>query len=546
MRNLVSVVVMGVVFGTAVPAMAEMRALVIGPSERSLPRADGAAGAARRAAAVLGAAGFSVTALEDPDAQALRNAFSAELSRPAPARLIIYLAGRFRHSGQDGWMLAADAETPDLAEIGAQGIDLDVALALAALAPGGAVVMLAEQAGVDAAGVGLRAGAGALEVPQGVAVLRGDAPRLTQFVENRLLQAGASLGSALAGQPGLTTEGFVTTLVPFMPQTLVEAASREAQDWAVAVSADTRAAYETYLAAHPTGANAMAARAAIARLTPPETPAQRAEAAEAALGLERDARREIQRALSLLGHNPRGIDGIFGPGSRAAIRAWQGAQGTDAPGFLTSRDEVSRLLAQAARRAEVLEAEAKARREAEEQADRSYWQATGALGDEAGLRSYLRRHPDGLFADVARERITVFERQRAEQAAGRDRSAWALAQNADTVAGYRAYLAEFPQGAFVQPAQDRIAALSDPTPEVDENAALARENALGLNPVTRRMVEQRLTAEGLDPGAIDGEFDRQTRRAIRRFQRARDLEATGYLDERTIVLLLAGAIGLRP
>ena len=534
------------VLSLAMPAQAEMRAVVIGPGEGALARSDGSAGAARRAAAVLGAAGFEVISLEDPDAGTLRDVFSAELARPAPARMVIYLAGRFRHSANDGWFLAGDAETPDLAEIGAQGIDIDLPLALAATVPGGALVMLAEQAGSGGAGTGLRVGTGALAVPQGVAVLSSDAPRLTQLLENRLLQVGTSLGAALAGQPGFKADGFVTTLVPFLPETLAEAATREALDWAKAVSDDTIAAYEAYLAAHPAGPNAGAARAAITRLTPPETPEQRAQAAEDALGLDREARREIQRALSLIGHDPRGIDGIFGPGSRRAIRAWQQTQGTEALGYLTAREEVARLLAQAARRASELEAEAKARREAEERADRAFWQETGALGDEIGLRSYLRRYPDGVFSEVARARLAEIEKARAEQAAARDRSAWAVAQGSDTIAAYRAYLAEFPQGAFVQEAQDRISQLSDPGPQVDENAALSREEALGLNPVTRRMVEQRLAAEGLDPGAIDGRFDDQTRRAIRRFQRTRALEPTGYLDERTLVLLLAGAVGLRP
>lgn len=36
----------------------------------------------------------------------------------------------------------------------------------------------------------------------------------------------------------------------------------------------------------------------------------------------------------MLGHDPRGIDGILGPGSRSAIRSWQGAAGFPASGFL--------------------------------------------------------------------------------------------------------------------------------------------------------------------------------------------------------------------
>lgn len=57
----------------------------------------------------------------------------------------------------------------------------------------------------------------------------------------------------------------------------------------------------------------------------PPTPASGAanQQDETALGLNRTARREIQRRLSLLGYDTRGIDGVFGPGSRRAITKWQ-------------------------------------------------------------------------------------------------------------------------------------------------------------------------------------------------------------------------------
>ena len=35
------------------------------------------------------------------------------------------------------------------------------------------------------------------------------------------------------------------------------------------------------------------------------------------------------------GHDPRGVDGIFGPGTRAALSAWQTAEGLEATGYLT-------------------------------------------------------------------------------------------------------------------------------------------------------------------------------------------------------------------
>ena len=64
--------------------------------------------------------------------------------------------------------------------------------------------------------------------------------------------------------------------------------------------------------------------------------------------------------MTLLDYNTRGIDGIFGRGTRAAISSWQTANSTDVTGFLNT-DQITRLDAQAERRAAELEAEAERR-----------------------------------------------------------------------------------------------------------------------------------------------------------------------------------------
>ncbi|MFN3938779.1 MAG: serine protease [Gemmobacter sp.] len=52
-------------------------------------------------------------------------------------------------------------------------------------------------------------------------------------------------------------------------------------------------------------------------------------------GLTRAERQEIQTALQWFGHYSAAIDGAFGPGTRAAIGAWQTARGAEETGFLT-------------------------------------------------------------------------------------------------------------------------------------------------------------------------------------------------------------------
>lgn len=65
---------------------------------------------------------------------------------------------------------------------------------------------------------------------------------------------------------------------------------------------------------------------------------------EEALDLRFDDRQEIQNRLTLIGFDTRGADGIFGPGTRAAISEWQESIGTQGTGFLDAaqRDELYR------------------------------------------------------------------------------------------------------------------------------------------------------------------------------------------------------------
>src|SRR5262249_18337261 len=61
-----------------------------------------------------------------------------------------------------------------------------------------------------------------------------------------------------------------------------------------------------------------------------------AEAAEAALQLTTADRQHLQVALTSLGFDTQGVDGVLGPHSRQMIRGWQQARGQPATGFLTS------------------------------------------------------------------------------------------------------------------------------------------------------------------------------------------------------------------
>jgi peptidoglycan hydrolase-like protein with peptidoglycan-binding domain len=350
-----------------------------------------------------------------------------------------------------------------------------------------------------------------------VAVFTGTARGIAATVAEGLLEPGRSLRDVAEDLPsGVAAEGFLSGRAAFLPGEGGEV---------VVVARPVEPADPAPVEPEP--------------LAPPAEQAPDPEAAEAALGLSREARRSVQRDLELLGYDPRGIDGVFGRGTRAAIRGWQGDNDVPATGFLTG-NQIVLLQEQGEARSAELEAEA-ARREAEEdRRDAAFWQETGAGGTEAGLRAYLERYPDGLYAERARAALGPFEAERREQAAAADRAAWDAAREADTARAYEDYLAGNPEGAFRREAEARREALAGREAE-DQAIAAARaeEAAVAGNVIAKLLIEQRLTQLGYEPGAIDGAFDEATRRAIRRFQRARDLPATGYVSQATMARFLA-------
>jgi peptidoglycan hydrolase-like protein with peptidoglycan-binding domain len=304
--------------------------------------------------------------------------------------------------------------------------------------------------------------------------------------------------------------------------------------WNAVGDIGTQDAYRAYLERYPQGIFADEARARVQELT--QSPRDRAQQEEAALALNRNERRQIQRNLALLGFDPRGIDGVFGRGSRAAIAAWQRSAGHSDMGFLT-RPQINALQRQADIRAAELEREAQLRREAEERADRQYWQQLGR--DESSLRAYLDRYPDGLFATEAQANLDRIIEDRRNAAEARERAAWDSARNADTVEAYTGFLRRFPNGGFAGEARQRIAELQ----AEDRNAAQVErlkriENEIVPNRGARILVEQILQTKGLKPGQVDGRFTPETRRALRRFQKEQDLTVNGYVTQKTMVVLM--------
>ncbi len=529
----------------AFPAMAEDRALLIGNEIYAEAGRMSAAAAVPDVVPAFQAAGFRVLAGQDQTTDDLRGLMSGLLAeRLDDGRLVIMLVGHFAQNGGQAWFLGTEADVPDLATVGAMAVSLTDVLALAGRSPGGAVVLLGLEDGRLVLGEGLGLGVGVLTAPQGVTIIQGEADSVLAFASGPLLKTGQSLPEMLT-QTNLEATGFLAPLVAFRPADGVAAPRPVAPDaddtlWHATAAIATVDAYEAYLARYPTGRHAQAAKAAIVQIL--GEPQRDARVAEDALGLSRAARRAVQEGLAIIGFDPKGIDGVFGAGSRTAISDWQRRFGHAPTGFLT-REQLVQLSSQADRRRAELATEQAAASAAREAQDRAYWDQTGKAGDEAGLRAYVARYPEGVFAGLANDRLTVIDTARAADLAAADRAAWDTARGGNAVAGYEGYLQQYPQGAFADQARARIAALNG---DVALDDALARaqgaELSLQLSPAARLLIEGRLSSLGLRPGPVDGRFDAEARAALRAFQGDRGLAVTGFLDEQTMVGLMAGGI----
>ena len=164
----------------------------------------------------------------------------------------------------------------------------------------------------------------------------------------------------------------------------------EREFWALVKESDVSSDIEAYLEQYPEGVYAPVARIRLIQLrrerpalqvaaspttvpAPEDSPVVPAAPAavpasagptpqevESTLGLGRAQRRLVQQGLATLGYAPGPADGLFGAGTREAIRRYQGAKGFEATGYL--RGEESGALV--ALGEESARAQAEARREA--------------------------------------------------------------------------------------------------------------------------------------------------------------------------------------
>ena len=126
-----------------------------------------------------------------------------------------------------------------------------------------------------------------------------------------------------------------------------------------------------------------------------------------------------------------------------------------------------------------------------------------------------------------------------------DRNAYIAAQDANTVTGYRNYLAKFPKGKYRPNAEQALARLGTPVEGSPAGAAQA-ELRLGITFSQRVEVQRRLNRLGYQTFGTDGVWGRNTRNAIATWQRDTGAKVTGYLTDPQLRTLAQGAVVTQP
>ncbi len=495
MRHLINAVTLAII---ATPVVADDAALLIG-AERYENLSRIASGADTLGAAdTLRGAGYNVEVATNPSASDLRQILTDFAVNTEEAdRLVVGLSGHFANDQDRNWFLGTDAEDPALFDMGSTAVSLESIMAVMAQKPGQAVLVLGATDDDDEYDGFLSEGLTRIDPPQGVTVL------ITQprYVDDALVDAIAApemnVMEYVSDNRRVAAYGYTpATLimqpdaVPLPRATPLPSIDASQTAWNNAQDADSADSYRDFVLRYP---DSQFAQEAARRLDVIENdPVRIARLAEEDLELTRTQRRSIQQHLTLLNFDTRGVDGIFGPGTRTAIRNWQQVNGYAQTSFLDA-EQINRLDAQASSREAEIETEEEQAREDALRQDRAYWEQTGARGDQAGYRAYLSRFPYGIYAEEAkRNLIEPLERDGGPLRRGSD------------------------EGSI--------------------------EDELNINPMLARVIETRLSQQGFNPGSVDGQFDNDTRRAIQLYQDSNSLPATGFVNEVTLARLLADAI----
>ncbi len=595
-------------------AFAEGRAaLVIGNAAYAhAPRALSAEQDVEAVADALSAAGYDVTFGLDLDRREMRavmDQFAANIDQ-ADEIVIYYTGHAVRMSGRT-FLAPTDFNPVGPVAVAMDGAPLAALEAMLAAKPGAAVMFID---GAQRDGFSPRSfaepGLAALTAPKGALIVSAAEPgravsrsrwRMSEFavtvVERFLAEGVRAMDVARNVGAPIWATGGVNAALTLAPRQTATSGSDVAQEielefWRSTEASGSRADYEAYLRRYPNGLFADIARNRLGRSassdpapqTTATTSTTRAAAAENALRLSRDDRRKIQEDLTELGYDTNGVDGLFGRGTRGAIRGWQASEELPSTGYLD--DEQLRILAE---NAEISRAERQ--RAAEESSRRSQaelyeqdeddWRSSREVHSYAGYQRYLKLHPNGRYANEARRILAEADEaaeedlwaevrridnraayenyldryprgrytrdaerryndlaasERRQQAeidayARRVDAAWREAERAHTPKAYRIFLESYPDSRYADEAQRRRIKLVD-------DQRKGREKELALTRDEWLSIEQRLSLLGFKVGEINGKPGNQFRSAVKDYRRSRGLPVHNYVDRKFVRLLV--------
>jgi hypothetical protein len=102
--------------------------------------------------------------------------------------------------------------------------------------------------------------------------------------------------------------------------------------------------------------------------------------------------------------------------------------------------------------------------------DLEFWKNIKDSGNPADFRAYLDQYPAGAFAKLAQNRLAELE-----EAARRELAFWNSIKDSRNPADFRAYLDQYPAGAFAKLAQNRLAELDKAAREAEDQRRQAEE-----------------------------------------------------------------------
>ena len=131
---------------------------------------------------------------------------------------------------------------------------------------------------------------------------------------------------------------------------------------------------------------------------PPPPPPPSPEAVEQGLKLSGEAKRLVQMGLAAARHSPGSADGVFGPRTRKALRAWQESKELEGTGFLT-REQAEGLAALGREEAQRLRVAAERERKAKEARRRAEAERKAKEAEARRRAEARKRQPGYKFRD---------------------------------------------------------------------------------------------------------------------------------------------------